>query len=148
MTGLISPDIFIQGAIPVDFITTVMLRHSRDTHIGAYNIFLGQIRGDEARGSRVKAIEYTAHAELAREQFRKIQASLMENYALTSMDVYHSLGTVNTGDICFFVLVTSGHRQEAFKACNEAVDRIKAEMPIWGKLILEDDSVQWKENIS
>jgi molybdopterin synthase catalytic subunit len=31
-------------------------------------------------------------------------------------------------------------------ACCEAVERVKSEVPVWGKLILENASVQWKEN--
>jgi molybdopterin synthase catalytic subunit len=32
-------------------------------------------------------------------------------------------------------------------ACNEVVDRLKAELPIWGKEIFEDETHQWKQNI-
>jgi molybdopterin synthase catalytic subunit len=31
-------------------------------------------------------------------------------------------------------------------ACTETVERLKAELPIWGKEIFEDDSFQWKTN--
>jgi molybdopterin synthase catalytic subunit len=43
-------------------------------------------------------------------------------------------------------MATAGHRKEAMDACNEAVNRIKAEVPVWGKLILEDGSFLWKKN--
>jgi molybdopterin synthase catalytic subunit len=31
-------------------------------------------------------------------------------------------------------------------ACNEIVERLKAELPIWGREIMEDNSHQWKVN--
>jgi len=62
------------------------------------------------------------------------------------MHVHHSLGEVKTGEICLFVFASSPHRKAAIDACEEAVERIKKELPIWGREILEDESHQWKQN--
>lgn len=62
------------------------------------------------------------------------------------MHVYHSLGKVNAGEICLFVFTSSKHRKPAIDACAELVERIKQELPIWGKEILENENSQWKEN--
>jgi molybdopterin synthase catalytic subunit len=45
-----------------------------------------------------------------------------------------------------FVFTSAPHRKEAINACDEMVDRIKKEIPLWGKEILEDESHIWKEN--
>ena len=37
-------------------------------------------------------------------------------------------------------------RSEAIKACEYIVERIKHEVPVWGKEILEDGSGSWKVN--
>jgi molybdopterin synthase catalytic subunit len=34
----------------------------------------------------------------------------------------------------------------AIDACEEVVERLKAELPIWGKEIFDDETVQWKIN--
>jgi molybdopterin synthase catalytic subunit len=34
----------------------------------------------------------------------------------------------------------------AIEACNELVEAIKFELPIWGKEIYQDQSIVWKEN--
>ena len=62
------------------------------------------------------------------------------------MHIKHSFGKVKTGEISLFVFVSSGHRVQAFKACEETVNLIKDEVPIWGKEIFEDESYVWKEN--
>ncbi|MNW17871.1 Molybdopterin synthase catalytic subunit [compost metagenome] len=62
------------------------------------------------------------------------------------MHIHHSLGTVHAGEICLFVFTSSKHRNEATMACNEVVERIKNELPIWGKEIFEDETYQWKIN--
>ena len=63
------------------------------------------------------------------------------------MHVYHSLGIVAAGQICLFVFTSSAHRKAAIAACEEVVERIKAELPIWGKELFEDHTHQWKENL-
>jgi len=62
------------------------------------------------------------------------------------MHVYHSLGKVVAGEICLFVFTSGAHRNEAIDACEETVERLKAELPIWGKEIFEDETHQWKVN--
>ncbi|HJZ41072.1 MAG TPA: molybdenum cofactor biosynthesis protein MoaE [Bacteroidales bacterium] len=140
------PPVFVQGAISMNFIAKIIRQHNRNTLTGAYSIFLGQVRSDETQGTRVQAVEYTTHTALAMEQFHRIHASVMAKYPLFSLQVFHSTGMVPAGEICFFVLAASMHRTEAIKACNETVERVKAEMAIWGRLLLEDDRVEWKEN--
>lgn len=146
VNGKQSPQLFIEGHIPMNFIAEIIQQYGHNPLIGAYSIFMGQVRGDESGGSVVKAIEYTAHIEMAVEKLHEIKTALSEKYHLTNLLAYHSLGLVNTGEICFFVLVASGHRNEAFRACNEAVERIKAEIPVWGKLMLANETIQWKDN--
>jgi molybdopterin synthase catalytic subunit len=62
------------------------------------------------------------------------------------MHVHHSLGEIVAGEICLFVFTSSAHRKAAMDACNEIVERLKAELPIWGREIMEDNSHQWKVN--
>jgi molybdopterin synthase catalytic subunit len=33
------------------------------------------------------------------------------------------------------------------ESCEEVVERIKAELPVWGKEVFVDNSYQWKKNI-
>lgn len=139
-------NIFIQGAIAPSFIADSIQHHSSKTQIGGHSIFLGQVRSDEIDGKQVAAIEYTAYEEMAQEKMHEIREAVIEKYSLTCMHVHHSLGKVNAGEICFFVFTSSPHRKAATEACNEMVERVKAELPIWGKELFEDESYQWKVN--
>lgn len=139
-------NIFTQGAISPAFIADSIAKHSSKTNIGAHSIFLGQVRADEADGKTVSAIEYTAHESMALEKMHEIREEIFAKYSLTCMHIYHSLGQVNTGAICLFVFTSSRHRKAATEACNEVVERIKAELPVWGKEIFEDATHQWKVN--
>ena len=139
-------NIFIDGAIQPAFIADSIAKHSTKTAIGGHSIFMGQVRKDQIDGKLVSAIEYTTFEALALEKMHEIREAIFEKYPLNCLHVYHSLGTVNSGEICLFVFTSSAHRKPAIDACSELVERIKAELPIWGKEIFEDDTHQWKVN--
>jgi molybdopterin synthase catalytic subunit len=139
-------NIFQNSPISPLFIAESITKHSTKTEIGAHQIFLGQIRADEIDGKTVNAIEYTAYEDLALTQMAAIREEIFAKYNLTCMHFYHSLGMVNAGEICLFVFTSSKHRKDATLACNEVVERIKNELPIWGREIFEDETHQWKIN--
>ena len=139
-------NIFVNGAIDSNFIANSIAKHSTKTNIGGHSIFLGQIRQDDVNGKLVSAIEYTAYEDLALEKMHQIREDIFAKYPLTCMHIHHSLGTIKTGEICLFVFTSSAHRKPAIAACEEVVERLKAELPIWGKEIFEDESHQWKKN--
>lgn len=139
-------DIFIKGAISAQFIGDSIQKHSTKKDIGAHAIFLGQVRADEIEGRPVVAIEYTTYEAMALQKMQEIREAMFEKYALTCMHVYHSIGTVHAGEICLFVFASSVRRKAATDACAELVERIKAELPVWGKEIFMDETHRWKEN--
>lgn len=138
--------VFIEGAISPDFIATSISKHQNKTGIGAHEIFLGQVRADKHENEIVEAIEYTAYTEMAEESLHKIRESAFEKFELSCLHIYHSLGKVKAGEICFFVFASSPHRIEARKAVAYLVDAIKLETPIFGKELLTDSSHIWKKN--
>jgi len=139
-------NIFVRGAIQSDFIGNSIAKHSSKTSIGGHSIFLGQVRADEINGKQVVAIEYTAYEEMALQKKFEIREAIFAKYPLTCMHVYHSIGVVMAGEICLFVFTSSVHRKPAMDACNECVERIKAELPVWGKEMFEGEEYQWKVN--
>ncbi|MEP6513976.1 MAG: molybdenum cofactor biosynthesis protein MoaE [Parafilimonas sp.] len=145
-------NIFLQGAVSASFIAESIQRHSSETGIGAHSIFLGQVRSDALNNKKVAAIEYTAYEAMALEKMNGIREAIFEKYDLTCMHVHHSLGRVAAGEISLFVFTSSKHRRAAMEACNEAVERIKAELPVWGKELFSTgfgeagETYKWKEN--
>lgn len=146
MTEKKKHNVFINGAITPEFIANSIAKHSTKTDIGAHDIFLGQVRSDLINDKTVVAINYEAYQEMADTLFHEIREAAFVKYNLVCMHIYHSLGVVKAGEICLFVFVSSKHRKEAFVACQDIVEQIKAMTPIWGKEIFEDDTFVWKEN--
>ena len=139
-------NIFVQGAISASFIADSIQKHSSNKAIGAHSIFLGQVRADSVNDIPVTAIEYTAFEEMVLPIMYSIREAIFAKYDLTCMHIYHSLGKVDSGEICLFVFTSSVHRAMAIDACEEVVERIKKELPIWGKELFEKPEYQWKEN--
>ncbi|MEM9024743.1 MAG: molybdenum cofactor biosynthesis protein MoaE, partial [Bacteroidota bacterium] len=83
---------------------------------------------------------------MANKVLHDIRETAFEKFDLTCMHIYHSLGLVQTGEICFFVFVSSPHRQAVFDALEWLVNAVKDQVPIFGKELLEDASHRWKVN--
>ncbi len=139
-------NIFQEGPITATFIAESISKHASKTDIGGHNIFLGQVRADTIDEKKVMAIEYTSHVDMALEKMHEIREDIFAKYPLTCMHIHHSLGEVKVGELCLFVFTSSKHRKSAIDACAECVERIKAELPIWGKEIFEGSGYQWKKN--
>jgi molybdopterin synthase catalytic subunit len=139
-------DIFIEGPISTAFVGESIQKHNSKTDIGAHSIFLGQVRADMLLDKKVAAIDYTTYRDMALEKMNMIRERIFDKYELTCLHVHHSLGIITAGQICLFVFASSKHRKTAITACEDVVEQIKAELPIWGKEIFEDDSYIWKTN--
>jgi molybdopterin synthase catalytic subunit len=140
-------NIFVEGAIEPGFISGSIGDHRKKKEIGGHSIFLGQVRADEVEGRIIIAIEYTAYRDMALEKMQEIREDIFAKYPLTCLHLYHSLGRVEAGQICLFVFTSAAHRRPAMEACTEIVERVKAELPVWGRELFEDAGYQWKENI-
>jgi molybdopterin synthase catalytic subunit len=138
--------VFIDGEITPDFIASAIAKHQSKTDIGAHTIFLGQVRADVIEGQTVSAIEFSCYEEMADPILYTIREETFQKFDLSCMHIYHSLGKVNAGQICFFVFVSAPHRPRVYEALEYSVDRIKKEVPIFGKEIFETGDYQWKKN--
>lgn len=138
--------VFIEGPIQAAFIAESIQKHSQKTEIGGHGIFLGQVRNDRIEDHTVVAIEYTTYEEMANSVLHQIREDAFARFNLTCLHIYHSLGTVKAGELSLFVFASSAHREAAMAACKWLVERIKNEVPIWGKEIFDDETTQWKVN--
>ena len=139
-------NIFRQGAITPEFVSESIAKHQSKTGIGAHDIFLGQVRADVVDDKEVKAIDFTAYEEMANQKAHEVKEKAIENFGLSCMHIYHSLGIVPVGGICIFVFVSAPHRKSVFEALQWVVNSMKADIPIFGKELFEGDAYQWKVN--
>lgn len=138
----------IKGPITPDFITKLIGKMAERTDTGGHSVFLGQVRADEINGKKVRSIEYSAYEAMVKLEADAIKDTILSEFAdARSIDIVHSTGVVNAGEISLFVLVSAGHRKHAIEACSKTVELIKVKLPIWKKEIFEDSSFGWRQNI-
>lgn len=108
--------------------------------MGALVRFDGVVR-DHDHGADVAALAYEAHpsaeAELARVCAEVAAAHPVRVWA------GHRTGDVPIGETAFLVCAASAHRADAFTACAEIADRVKAEVPIWKQQTLANGTTEW-----
>ena len=81
----------------------------------------------------VERLEYEAYTEMAEARIAEILADCVQRHSLLAAAAEHRIGNVPLGEPSVVVAVSSVHRPEAFAGAREAIDRIKAEAPIWKK---------------
>ena len=96
----------------------------------------------------VDRLEYEAYAEMAEERMREILERCVREHGLEAAAAEHRTGAVPLGEPSVIVAVSAAHRGEAFAGAREAIDRIKAEAPIWKQEVEASgrgDSRRWVE---
>ena len=99
---------------------------------------------DNDRGRKVSAIEYHAYPKMARAVLDRIEKDLRKRFPLGGVVLEHRTGRLKVGEASVIVAVSAPHRAEAFEACREGIERIKAELPVWKKEFGRGGAV-WKE---
>ena len=103
---------------------------------GAVVTFLGTTR-DSFEGKRVIHLEYEAYEEMAYRKLEEIRQELRAGFGVEDVAIGHRIGSVDIGQISLVVAAASPHREAAFFACHEAVNRLKHTVPIWKKEVYE-----------
>jgi molybdopterin converting factor subunit 1 len=90
----------------------------------------------------VERLDYETYREMAEQQMAAILASCVERHRLVAAAAEHRVGAVPLGEPGVIVAASAAHREEAFAGAREAIDRIKAEAPIW-KREVEGGESRW-----
>lgn len=108
---------------------------------GAILTFCGNVR-DHDHGKPVESLRYEIHpssSQILSETVKEV--ALRHN--LTGVAVAHRYGEIPIGEAALVVAVAAAHRGEAFAACSELVDEIKAKIPIWKHQVFTDGTDEW-----
>jgi molybdopterin synthase catalytic subunit len=93
----------------------------------------------------VASLDYEAYREMAEERMAGILEECAARHNLLAAADEHRIGRVALGEPGVVVAVSAGHREEAFAGAREAIDRIKAEAPIWKRELDAAGKGEWVE---
>lgn len=111
---------------------------------GGVGVFIGTVRNHH-EGKAVKALKYTAYAPVSEKMIRQIEQEIQAKYAVSYVRVIHRIGALDIGEKAIIAIAYAAHRREAFAACEEAVERVKHEVPVWKEEFYMDGSSQYVE---
>jgi molybdopterin synthase catalytic subunit len=112
-----------------------------DPAAGGIALFAGAVR-DHDHYKNVTGLSYSAHptaeAELAR-----MAGVIAEKFPVIGVAAVHRVGDLAIGDLAVVVAVSCAHRGDAFDACRELIDELKASVPIWKHQRFGDGTSEW-----
>lgn len=113
---------------------------------GGIAIFVGVVR-DENAGRAVTRLEYSAYASMAKREMERIAEEIEREIEGVRVAALHRVGSLEVGEAAVVCAASAPHRGEAFRACRELIDRIKARVPIWKREIGPDGAawVGWED---
>jgi MoaE-MoaD fusion protein len=103
---------------------------------GAIATFLGTTRS-RSRGREVVRLEYEAYEGMAEAEMERIADDLKRRYELLEVAIHHRVGVVAVGETSVVIAVAAAHRGAALGACKDAIDTLKATVPLWKKEVYE-----------
>ncbi|SEP27565.1 molybdenum cofactor biosynthesis protein MoaE [Amycolatopsis saalfeldensis] len=113
-----------------------------DDAAGAVVTFAGVVR-DHDGGKGVRDLTYEGHPT-ASDVLAQVVADLSARWTgVRAVAVSHRVGALTIGDVALACAVAAEHRGQAFAACAELVDEVKARLPIWKHQHFTDGSDEW-----
>jgi molybdopterin synthase catalytic subunit len=115
-----------------------------DTGSGATVLFVGTVR-DHHRGRSVERIIYDAYRPMAQRSLETIVCDLQTAEPQVRIAIVHRLGEIETGEASIVIAVSSPHREAAYQASRQVLERLKKEVPIWKQEHYSDGGSVWRE---
>lgn len=117
-----------------------LVREAKVPGTGAVVLFDGVVRDDG-----IDRMDLEAYEPVARELMAEIARKGAARFDLLSVAVVHRVGSLALGENILIVVVSAGHRKEAFAGAVAIIDELKARVPIWKKEHLRDGGTAWAE---
>ena len=108
---------------------------------GAVVTFGGIVRNHDS-GRTVTQLNYSAHPS-APARMIDLVAQVAARHPGTRLWAAHRVGELHIGDPALVAAAASAHRAEAFAACSDLVETVKAHVPVWKEQFFADGEVEW-----
>ena len=112
-----------------------------DPAAGGIALFAGAVR-DSDHDRAVSGLSYSAHPSAVAE-LRRVAEVIAEKYPVIGIAAVHRVGDLAIGDLAVVLAVSCPHRAEAFDACRDLIDILKASVPIWKHQRFGDGTAEW-----
>ncbi|MFQ6062650.1 MAG: molybdopterin synthase [Methanosarcinales archaeon] len=100
--------------------------------VGTIGTFTGIVRAVTGN-VHTYALEYEIYEGVAEEYINNLCKELKKRDGVVEVLIHHNTGYLEAGKDTIYIVVAAAHRQEMFPVLIEAIERVKAEVPIWKK---------------
>ena len=100
---------------------------------GCLVVFDGIVRDDD-----ITEMELEAYEQVAVDEMEKIAKQATEQFRLLHVDIIHRIGKLAVGENILIIVVSAGHRPEAYAGSRYIIEEIKKSVPIWKKELTKD----------
>ena len=108
---------------------------------GAIATFTGRVRErDGEDDDATRYLEFEKYDGVAERTMRTIESELEARSGVLDVRLHHRTGRVEAGEDIVFTVVLAGHREEAFRAVEDGIDRLKDEVPLFKKEVTESET--------
>lgn len=115
-----------------DLAAEVTALHRNNPKVGAVVSFLGLVR-DINEGAGVATLTLEHYPGMTERSLEGIVEAARGRWDVLDATVIHRVGPMQPTDPIVLVAVASGHRGEAFAACEFIMDTLKTRAPFWKK---------------
>ncbi len=105
---------------------------------GAIGTFTGIVH-ELAGSEKISRLEFEKYEPEASKALEKIRKELKQKEGIHEILIHHKTGVIKAGEDIVYIVIAAAHRTELFPALSEAIERIKAEAPIWKKEFTEKE---------
>jgi len=116
-----------------DFNPGPWIEAAKSGNTGAIVTFIGVVRDDG-----IESIEIEAYEEVALRDLTEIRAEAVAQYGLQYVTIIHRVGMLKVGENILLIIVSAGHRKDAFLGCESILERIKERVPFWKREVSKD----------
>ena len=116
----------------LDSLITKVRQNPRIAEAGAIGSFTGIVR-EKTGDVETKSLEFESYEEEAANKIRLIETDLKACEGILDVRIHHRVGRIEAGQDIVYIVVAASHRQQLFQALSDAIERVKAEVPIWKK---------------
>ncbi len=116
-------------------------RSEKATYSGAIATFTGRVRAKEDEDDeRTQYLEFEKYDGVAEDRMGTIETELKARDGVLEVVLHHRTGRIPDGEDIVFVVVLAGHRDEAFRAVKDGIDRLKDEVPLFKKEVTDEET--------
>ena len=107
---------------------------------GAIATFTGRVRAkDDPADTPTEYLEFEKYDGVADDRMATIERELEAREAVYAVRCHHRTGVLHSGTDIVFVVVLAGHREQAFRAVEDGINRLKDEVPLFKKEVTVED---------